>query len=692
MTRRDIGLALLASVVAAGLAIAAPADYLRGLSLDTLYPLLRAARPAAAPAGAVSVVAVDEETYRRQPFAGLPQAAWTPLLAPVLKAVTAEASVIGFDIVYPTSLEAIQRGFDREFLIALRDAARQGKLVLGKVQHAQDPLVPHPAQQIAVGGNANIRALNLHEDSDGIIRRVPVQFAAQNGYEPSLAGELAARHLKAPITSDGAMLRLGERKLASDGNGNILVNFDTGAGAVPAHSLADLHACAAAGRSDYFERHFRGRVVIFAAILDVEDRRLTSKRLATLPEGANDAPRCSLDPLPLHRADFARDSIPGGYIHAAAVNNLVTGGELREWPDGLLFGLAVLLAAPLGLAACRWSIGRTVLLGAGAMAGLPIAATALALHGLVFLPWINLALAIVLTLAALIVVRFALIDREKRRIGQLFSLYLPAAVISRMMKAGGTPSLGGEEREVTVLFSDIAGFTGISETCSPPELVDALNTYFSAMTDIVESHGGFVDKYIGDAIVAVFGAPVEDKRHADHAIRAAMHMRDLLAKMPERFSVAGRPFKTRIGINSGPVLIGNIGSPRRFNYTVIGDTVNLAARLEGANKAYGTSILVSEAAMRQARDVVSREIDLVKVVGRGEPVRIFEPLARSRRADARQVALSEAFDKAQAARRQGDIDAARRVLADFTDDPAARLLLTRLAQSAAGKVTELTEK
>ena len=151
-------------------------------------------------------------------------------------------------------------------------------------------------------------------------------------------------------------------------------------------------------------------------------------------------------------------------------------------------------------------------------------------------------------------------------------------------------------RDVTVWFSDVAGFTGISEKLSPGELVALMNEYLTAMTDIVEAHGGFVDKYIGDAIVAVFGAPHDDPDHALSAVRAALACQAKLSEL-NRDAVAfkGHRLACRIGINTGAMLVGNIGSRRRFNYTVMGDAANLASRLEGVNKMYGTRILASAA-------------------------------------------------------------------------------------------------
>lgn len=625
-----------ALVTAIGFTSGPTAEWLRGASLDLLVPLRHALFSQAAPAGRVAVVAIDEETYRRPPFSEMPQAGWSPLLAPVLTAVAAEAALVGFDVVYSTSLDNLQRGYERDFLIALRNAARAGKLVLGKVQHSAHPILPHGSQQVAVGGAANIRPLNAFEDSDGVIRRLPLSFAAADGREAGLAAELA--------------LRAGASVLPPvDAAGNLLLDFNTAAGAIPTYSLADLHACAAAGRTEYFRDHFAGRVVILATVLDVEDRRLTSRRFVPMTDGVAAPPRCVHPAMQLAAAP--RDSIAGVYIHATAVNNILDGRPLRDWSAMSAVVVAIVLALLTAAAAFLLQL-RVGLVGiAVTLVLLPFAAVLL-LQGGSVAPWLSLAAAMAATAAVTVAYRFAVSDRDRRLIARLFSLYLPPVVVERMVAGGRMPELGGEEREVTVLFSDIAGFTAISEACDPATLVQGLNIYFSTMTDIIEAHGGFVDKYIGDAIVAVFGAPLDAPRHAEQAMRAAMQMRDVLRAEPERFSLAGLPLKTRIGLNTGRVLIGNIGSPRRFNYTAMGDAVNLAARLEGANKAYGTSILVSEDTMQAAGEaVVARRVDIVRVVGRAQPVRLYEPLAPREAASAEDLRLAaQPEDPAQAVR------------------------------------------
>lgn len=662
----------LASVAGIALAVAVLAalpatDGLRGLSLDLTYPLRHAIfGPQAKPEQShVVVIAIDEETYRREPFAGLPQAAWPPLLAPVINAVAAEARVIGLDVVWSTSLDSLQRGFERDFLLSLRQAARENKLVLGKVQHSKDPILPHAGQQIAAGGGANIRALNLFEDGDGIIRRLPLVFNTTEGQEPGFAYELAHRS------------GLTRETFATDAAGNLAPNFNTGPGDIPTYSLADLHACAQAGRSEYFRQHFVGRTVILATVLDVEDRRLTAKRLAAEPDGANAPPRCILPVLPLQTV--ARDSLPGAYIHAAAINSLLDGSELRDWPRSAVFAAALGLTLLAGALVFRLRL-LLGLGGAALLAALLPLLAALLLRQSIAMPWLNLVAALAVMAAATIAYRFTVADRDRRQVARMFALYLPPALVDRMLGSGKLPQLGGEERNVTVLFSDIAGFTAISEACDPATLVYGLNEYFSTMTAIIEDHGGFVDKYIGDAIVAIFGAPLNDDKHASHALRAALKMRDALQSDPQRFTIAGNVLHTRIGLNTGPVLIGNIGSPRRFNYTAMGDAVNLASRLEGANKVYGTTILASGETIAAAGDaVLVRGIDTVRVVGRSLPVALFEPLARQGRATAKQQKQADAFIAAHEAISRGDRAGALAALKGLEDDKAAVLFAQHVA-------------
>jgi len=505
----------------------------------------------------------------------------------------AGAAVIGFDIILPTSVANLDRSYDHEFLLALRRAAKENKIVLAKVQHQVKPIAPFPSQSSAVGHQKNIRSVNLYEDADGIIRRVPLTLEAENTdgtlhQETSLALELAARKAGQAPRSDNNTgdVFLGSYRIPGGRDNALSVNFDGGA-SIPTYSLVDIHACVAAGKADFMKRYFAGKAVLLGVVLDVEDRKLTAKRFINAPEGENIGARCVLPPPDeLYKSSLIRDSIPGVYIHAAAINNLLNGDALRlparVWNSLITIPFAF-LAAGVAMRFQAWRASLAIL--GGALIWL-IAAIAIFRSGLV-LPLFDPMIASALTFAILLGYRFAVSDKDKRRLRHAFALYLAPALVDRMLEYGEAPELGGESRELTVFFSDIEGFTSVSEQLTPEQLVAGLNIYLSEMTDIIEHHGGFVDKYIGDAIVAVFGAPLEDADHAHSGVAAALACRDRLAEMPSVFS--DRPdliLRARIGLNSGDMLVGNMGSRRRFNYTVMGDAVNLAARLEGANKVF----------------------------------------------------------------------------------------------------------
>ncbi len=685
---------------------------LEGLSVDTLFWLRQHSYgPIHAPKDSAAVVlAIDEETYRREPFSATPQAMWTPQLAQVLNAVLAAgAKVIGFDVIYPTSAESVARGYDREFLVVLRRGANEGRIVLGQVQHQAKPISPFAGQSFAVGHEKNIRALNLFEDDDGIVRRVPLTFQITGtdkrpAQVNAMAVELAARASgQEPGTlpkrlADGGMEVAGYAVPPGEPE-TLLINFNTGPGDVPAYSLADILACAAAGKTEYLERHFKGRVVLLGTTLDVEDRKLTSKRWVTEPEGAGLPERCVYPMMPgLYRDDFRRDSIPGVLIHATAINNLLGRDALAPSPGWRNFLISAALAGAVAVAAMTLPFS-----GAGAvLALLALAWAALATVAFrmgIVLPLFQGAASMALTFPLLLGYRFAVTDRDARQLGRAFSLYLPKAEIDRMMATGAQPQLGGEAREVSVLFSDIAGFTAISEKRAPAQLVADLNEYFGAMTGIVEEHGGFVDKFIGDAIVAVFGAPLDDPRHAENAVRAAMKMRDLLNDPSGRLRLGdGAPIRARIGVNTGAVLVGNIGSPRRFNYTVMGDAVNLASRLEGVNKKYGTQIVVSEDTARACGEAVEfREIDTVRVVGRATPVGLYEPLALKGAVEPQRRASLDGFSVALKHWRVGNFAAAAEGFSRIAGDAVAQKFAERAramktAPATWDGVTELTEK
>lgn len=611
---------------------------------------------------AVAIVAVDEATYRDDHFHELPQALWTPHLGQVLDALLdAEPAVVGVDIIIGTTADSVVPGYDRDWLRALQRGAADGRIVLGFTQHQTDPIRPTYQQLAAIGGLYdfnNQSPTNLPPDADGIARRYPSFYRDSTGAAISSFGtELAMRAL---ARRSGAI---------GSADGDVMLNF-AAAHRPPIHSLADLRACAEAGDAAFFQRNFAGKIILFGGVLDIEDRKLTSGRFATLPEGQDLGERCR---IPVDTSQFsgnARDSMPGVLVHAAAIDNLLNDSGLRLLSAPQRAGVLILLAflAALSFVALRPSRAIIVWLG------LVVAWSAIAIAGFTqfwALPWLTGLAVLALAGPAGIALRLMFMDRARRQLRNAFSLYLPKSEVDRLVREEKLPALGGELREVTILFSDIASYSTLSERVAPGPLVDELNRYFSRMTEIVQAHGGFVDKFIGDGILAIFGAPLSRPNAALDAVEASLAMIDSLNREPLFIGGDGR-IEIRIGLHSGEAIVGNIGSPQRFNYTVMGDAVNVASRLEGVGKHYGVPIVVSEQVRERVGEANAfRELDFIRVIGRDQPVRLYQPLT----ADAAAQLNLAAFSEALALWRRGAFDEAARafaVLAAEGDELAAR--------------------
>jgi len=251
-------------------------------------------------------------------------------------------------------------------------------------------------------------------------------------------------------------------------------------------------------------------------------------------------------------------------------------------------------------------------------------------------------------------------EKEKRFIRNAFGLYLSQEVIEELCSNPEKLKLGGEVKRVTVFFSDIAGFTSISEKLPTEKLVQLLNQYLTEMSDIVLKNRGTVDKYIGDAVMAIFGAPVDYPDHALVACLSSLEMHQRLRELNQKWTAEGWPaINCRIGLNTGQVKVGNMGSARRMDYTVIGDEVNLASRLEGANKAYGTNLMISEATYLEAKDRIEvRELDLLAVVGKQKPVRVYQLLARKGELEPAKKQVVELYSRGLERYRARDFDQA----------------------------------
>src|SRR5208337_3064891 len=258
---------------------------------------------------------------------------------------------------------------------------------------------------------------------------------------------------------------------------------------------------------------------------------------------------------------------------------------------------------------------------------------------------------------------FFIETKAKRKITGLFGQYVPRDLVIQMSRNPEKFNMEGESRELTVLFSDVRNFTTISESLAPKELSKMMNEYMSSMTSIIQKHMGTIDKYIGDAIMAFWGAPLQDVSHARNGILAGLEMQQALALLRPQFVGRGWPaIHIGVGLNTGIMRVGNMGSEFRIAYTVMGDAVNLGARLEGITKEYGVGIIVGEGTRNAVSDIIFRELDLVRVKGKNQPVAIYEPLGLQGQLDKSLLDDASLFEQALKNYRTMEWDSAEQIL------------------------------
>ncbi len=326
---------------------------------------------------------------------------------------------------------------------------------------------------------------------------------------------------------------------------------------------------------------------------------------------------------------MAKVEMPGVEIHANALLTMLQNRFLQRVPLALTIG-NILLALLLTFLATRFlpTLWSAAAVFAGFI-GFVFGAIYLFSSYNMIIEMVLPTLVVGFAYMGHILYHYLQTQREKRMLRGAFAQYVPEKVVEDIVANPEKLQLGGEERVVSVMFSDVAGFTSISEKLSPAELVILLNEYLTAMTNIVMEHNGIIDKYEGDAIMAEFGVPVPFDDHPQVACRVALRMQEKLVEMRAKWKEEGRPeLEARIGINTGEMIVGNMGSQTVFDYTVMGDHVNLASRLEGANKQYGTFIMISEFTHAYVKnDFYTRPLDLIRVKGKEQPIEVFELIA-----------------------------------------------------------------
>jgi len=441
-------------------------------------------------------------------------------------------------------------------------------------------------------------------ESDGVIRWVPMVMQSGEYLFPSMslqalheAARLPIGVVVAPFGVDG--VRLGEVRIPTAETGDFLVNYYG-----PAHTFSHISATdVLSGKIGKAE--LENKVVLLGATA----------------AGTYDLHVSPYGPL-----------YPGVEVHANVMENILQHDFLIR-PEWLrILDIVMILGSGLFLGILSRffrAYGMAFFLAGGVLSYLFADYYLLTVQGL----WVNTVYPVltqIFVYSGITLYKYAFEEGEKRFIKTAFGQFLSPVVVDQLVQNPSLLKLGGESKELTAFFSDVAGFSTISEDLSPEELVELLNNYLTEMTDIILKHDGTVDKFEGDAIIAFFGAPVPFEDHALRACLVAIDMQKRLQEMRTVWKAQGKhELYMRIGMNTGPMVIGNMGSKTRMDYTMMGDSVNLAARLEGVNKLYKTETMISEFTFEKVKgDIQTRELDRIRVMGKKEPVKIYEVLGR----------------------------------------------------------------
>ncbi|GAB6059802.1 CHASE2 domain-containing protein [Desulfonatronum parangueonense] len=511
------------------------------------------------------------------------------------------------------------------------------------------PPLPELARSASTLGNVQQRP-----DADGVFRRMrPLDFF-DTAAVPSLglAAWLAADpEVHAQLTRHE--LHLNDKTIPLDPQGTTILRFRGPSGTHAAYSVAAVLQSEIRLRED--------PAASLELVLDPELLRDKHVFYGFSAPGLFD-----LRPTPVSGV------YPGVEIQATFLDNFLSQDFLRDFPQKLTIALLIGLCLLTALALAVWRSPVTGTLIALVLLLIPIVLAVAAYHLGWWMPLLVQEAGVAAAALLGLLYNYSTEGRQRRFIKNAFQQYLSPQVIEQLIANPEKLRLGGERKILSIFFSDLQGFTTISEKLDPEELTALLNDYLSAMTDIIQEEGGTVDKYEGDAIIAFWNAPLDVPDHALRAVRAALRAQARLAELrPEFRQRTGHDLFMRIGINTGPAVVGNMGSHNRFDYSMLGDAVNLAARLEGVNKQFGTYTMISQA----TRDAVGgafsmRELGRVTVVGRTEPVTVYEPL-HSKFAETNASRLQD-FDQGLKAYYRGDFDEAVRIFSFLAqDDPVA---------------------
>lgn len=487
------------------------------------------------------------------------------------------------------------------------------------------------------------------QDRDGIYRRMPLLFSLDGLFVPSIPLALTLFQDEGPTLS----------QVPFDSSGQMVIRYYGPTGTYASYSAAAI--------INSFAQMQEGTTP------QVPPDTLKGKTvfIGSSAPGILDLRSTPFSPI-----------CPGVEVLATALDNLLQKDFIRIPSLFVILFFLSLLCFFTGIGTSLLSKPWvTALFGLFCLA-LPAALACLGFLAGYWLEFVAPGFAVVLSFTSATLLNYSLEGRQRRFIKSAFRHYLSPHVIEKVLENPSLLQLGGEQRTISSFFSDVAGFTSISENLSPEELVHLLNDYLSEMTEIILSLGGTLDKYEGDAVIAFWNAPLDQPDHAKRACLAALQCQKKLEESRPVFAAKfGHELYMRIGVNSGPAVVGNMGSHRRFDYTAMGDTVNLASRLEGACKQYGLPILVGDSTYSMIKEeILAREVDLIRVVGKSKPERIYQPIGKKNEVTPDGVERVAVFHKALQLYRKKQWDLALPLFKSFEGDRVAQIYVNRTLQ------------
>ena len=646
---------------------------LRNLELKSLDWRFKMRGQEALADSSIVIVSIDDQTFAsiktKWPY---PRSYFTKLIRNLNDA---GARLIVFDLEFtePYSQDPAQ---DTELARVAKQAGNvifAGKIVTEfGANNTINQYVLEPMPELA---NAGVPwgLVNIVEDGDGFLRRYLLGIQSRNTFYPTLSVKALQKLSNgAPFKNGPKALQVGQYAVEKITPSTMLINYVGPAKSFPTYSfvnvLDDANFDIGEEDTDIFEMHklwgtFRDKIIfIGSGAEELQDVKLT----------------------PFYDYDGTKRKMPGVEVHANALYTMLHKAYITRPAKaavhilwfilGLIIGSLVLALKPIK------SLPLIIVLVAFLIWGTVYEFV----HAAIWLPMISPLLMIVFGYLGNTLYILGTEQREKLRYRKIFQQYVSKNVVDKMLESGKFPEFGGSREKLTVLFSDIRSFTSFTESNPPEKVVGQLTEYLTAMTDIVLKNDGTLDKFVGDEIMALFGAPYPYKDHAFKACVAAHEMirtlKDFQLKYAEEKGESY--FNIGIGINTGEMVLGNLGSRQLFDYTVIGDAVNLGARLEGVNKFYKTNIILSEFTYTEVKDrIVARELDKIQVKGKKRPVEIYELLGIDRISDAEYELLVHAYSKALSAYRNANwyeaLKGFRKILRYFPKDGPSNLYIRR---------------